>query len=102
MPPPIWKKPIEARSLVSRYQRALDDAHRRLLGDAGVGDAVEAALEQRLLVGRSEIAIVRDALVGGVRDQVEQVLLEVRAGGGDRVHLVAADHLGEREAELRG
>ena len=35
-----------------------------------------------------------------MRDEVEDVLLEIRARAADRVHLVAADHLGERQAEL--
>ena len=45
------------------------------------------AFEERLLVGRRQIAIVRQALVVGVRHQVEDVFLEVGAGAADRVHL---------------
>src|SRR5690606_26965309 len=35
-------------------------------------------------------------------DEVEDVLLEVRAGARDGVDLVLADHLGQRDPELRG
>ena len=50
---------------------------------------------------RRQIAVMRHALVVRVRHQVEDVLLEVGAGAADRVHLARADHLGERDAELR-
>jgi len=33
---------------------------------------------------------------------MRKVLLEIRAGADDGVHLVPADHLGERDAELGG
>ena len=59
-------------------------------------------LEQRLLIGGREIAVVRHALVVIVRHEVEDVLLEVGAGAADAVHLVLADHFGERKAELGG
>ena len=63
--------------------RRLDPPHRLFLGDAGVGDAVHVPLEQRLLVGRRQVAVVRHALVVVVRDEVEDVLLEVGAGAAD-------------------
>ena len=53
-------------------------------------------------VVRREIAVVRHALVVIVRDEIEDILLEIRAGADDRVHLVLADHLRERDAELGG
>jgi hypothetical protein len=37
-----------------------------------------------------------------VRDEVEDVLLEIRAGATDRGDLPLPDHLREREAELGG
>jgi hypothetical protein len=58
------------------------------------------ALEQLLLLLRRELAVVRDADVVVVGDEVEDVLLEVRARAADAVDLVLADHLGERDAEL--
>jgi hypothetical protein len=73
-----------------------------LLGDAGVGHPVEVAVEQVALLLRRQVAIVRHHHVVVVRDEVEEILLEVCAGAADRVHLVAADHLGERQAELPG
>src|SRR5690606_42099375 len=50
----------------------------------------------------AQVAVVRHALVEVVGDEVEDVLLEVGAGAGDDLHLVLADHLGERQAELGG
>jgi hypothetical protein len=35
-----------------------------------------------------------------VRDQIEDVLFQIGAGAADGVHLVAADHLGQRQTEL--
>jgi hypothetical protein len=37
-----------------------------------------------------------------VRDEVEEVFLEVRPGAADGVDLIAADHLGERPTEFGG
>ena len=81
-------------------ERRLDPAERLLLGDARVGHAVHPALQERLLVGRREVAPVGEPLVVVVGDEVEQVLLQVRARARDDVDVVAPDHLGEREPEL--
>ncbi len=48
-------------------------------------DAVHVALEQRLLIGGREVAVVRHALVVVMGDEIEDVLLEVRAGAADGV-----------------
>ena len=80
----------------------LDPAHRFHLGDAGIGDAIHVALEQRFLVGGREVAVVGHALVVIVRDEIEDVLLEVRAGAADGGDLVLPDHFRERETELGG
>lgn len=58
------------------------------------------AVEQGLLVGGGEVAIVGHTLVIIVGDEVEDVLLKVRTGADDGVDLVLTDHLGEGEAEL--
>ena len=81
--------------------RGLDPAHRFHLGNAGVGHAIHVAVEQRLLVGGGEVAVIRHALVVIVRDEIEHVLLEIRAGATDGVHLVLPDHFRQREAEFR-
>ena len=83
-------------------QRAFDAPERLFLGDAGVGDAVEVAAQQRFLVRGAELPVMRQALVVLVRHQVEDVFLEIRAGAGNGVHIALADHRGERQAELRG
>ena len=80
----------------------LDSPHRFHFGDAGVGDTIHVAREKRRLVARREIAIMRNALVVIVGDEVEDVLFEVRPGAGYRLDLVPPNHLGEREAELGG
>jgi hypothetical protein len=59
------------------------------------------ALEQRLLVGGRQVAVIRHALVVIVRDEIEDVLLEIRAGAADGVDLVLPDHFRQREAEFR-
>ena len=37
-----------------------------------------------------------------MRDEIENVLFEIRAGAGDELHLVLPNHFGEREAEFGG
>ena len=51
---------------------------------------------------RREFPVVRHALVVVMRDEIENILLEIRAGADDQVHLVAPDHLRQRDAELGG
>ena len=58
--------------------------------------------EQFLLVPWRKLPVVRDPLVVVMRDEIEDILLEVRAGADDQVHLFAADHLRQRDAELGG
>ena len=74
--------------------------HRFHLRDAGVGHAVHVAVEQGLLVGRREVAVMRHALVVIVGDEVEDILFEIRSGAGNDANLVAADHFGEGEPEF--
>ena len=73
----------------------LDPPHRFVLGDARVGDAIEVAIEQRLLVLRRQVAVLRQPLVVRLRHQVEDVLFEVGAGAADGVDLSLPDHLGQ-------
>ena len=60
------------------------------------------AVKQGFLLARRKMPVMRHALVIIVRDEVENVLLQIRAGAGDEMHFVAADHLGQREAEFGG
>lgn len=80
----------------------LETAKGLLLGDAGVGDAIEMLFEERLLLLRGEVAPVRDAAVVIVGDEVVEVFLEVRSGAADAVNLPESNHLGERETEFGG
>ncbi len=82
--------------------RLLDPPHRFHLRDAGVGHAIHVLGEKFLLILRRELPVVRHPLVVVVRDQIENILFEVRAGADDQVHLVAPDHLRQRNAELGG
>ena len=79
----------------------LDAPHRLLLRDARIGYAVVVLLEERLLVLGGELAVVRYPLVVAVRDEVEDVFLEVGTGTTDDVDFFLPDHLGERASELR-
>ena len=51
--------------------------------------------QQRFLVGWRQIAVMRDADVVVMRDQIEHVFLEVRAGAADGVDFLLADHFGQ-------
>ena len=84
------------------HDGGFETAHGFLFGNARVRDTIQMPLEQFLFVGRGQIAIVRDAFVEIVRDQVVEVFLEVGARARNRVHLALADHLGQREPQLRG
>ena len=77
-----------------------DAAHRFHFGNAGVRDAVHVSLEKRLFIGRREVAVVRDALVKIMRDEIENVLLEIRARADDAVDFSLTDHLGEGNSQL--
>ena len=79
-----------------------DPPHRLSLGDARVRDAIHVTIQQRLLVFGSELPVMRHLFVMIVRDEIEDVLLEIRAGATDRMDLVAADHLRERHPDLGG
>ena len=48
-------------------------------------------------VSGSQVAVVRNALVVIVRDEVENVLFQIRAGAADGVNFVLPDHLGKRK-----
>src|ERR1019366_9896732 len=80
----------------------LDAPHRLHLRDAGIGDAVHVAGKQLAFIRGSQIAIVGNALVKVMGDEVEDVFLEIGPGAADAVNLVLADHLGERQTQLRG
>ncbi len=49
-----------------------------------------------------QMPVMRHALVIIMRHQVEHVLLQIRAGAGDEMHLVAANHLGQGQPEFGG
>ena len=73
-------------------------AERHVLGR--YPDPVEMFVEQCLLLVGSEVPPVRDAPVMIVRDEIVEILLEVRSGAANCVDLVLADHFREREADL--
>ena len=79
-----------------------NSAHRFHFRYARVGDAVHVPVEERFLLGRREIAVVRDPLVKIVSDEIKHVLFQIRAGATDRVNLVAPDHFSQRQTKLRG
>src|SRR5436853_7318985 len=60
------------------------------------------ALKKRFLLLRTKLPIIRQTLVMGPGDKIEQVLFQIRAGAGDRVNFVLTNHLGEGDAELGG
>ena len=69
-------------------------------GDAGVRHAVHVPVEEGLLVGRSEVAVMRDALVVVVGHEIEDVLFQVRSSAGNDADLVPPDHFGEGKTEF--
>ena len=70
-------------------------------GNAGIGHAIHVLIEQLLLVFRRQIAPVRNTLVEIVRNQIENVFLQICAGAANAMHLILTDHLGQRNTELR-
>ncbi len=88
-------------SLPLLEHHGLDAPHRLVFRDTRVRHAVEVTVEQQLLVLRRQVAVARQPLVVRVRHEVEDVFLEVGAGAADGVHLSLANHLGERDSQLR-
>ena len=82
--------------------RGLDPAHGLLFRNTRVGNPVQMARQQLRLVLRGEVSVAWDPDVVVVGDQIEDVLLQIRAGATDPVHLLVADQLREREPELGG
>ncbi len=96
-----YRSPRSIRRLPFLQHRRLDTAHRFHLRNARVGDTVHVPVEQSLLVAGREVTIVRHALVEVMRDEIEDILLEVRARTADGVHLALANHFRERKPDLR-
>ena len=68
--------------------------------NAGVGDAVQMAREQCVLVRRRQVAIMGNADIVLMGHEVEDVLFQIGAGAADSVDLTGADHLRQRQADL--
>ena len=75
---------------------ALDAAHGLFLGDARIGHAIEAALAQGQFFVIGQIAVIGDAAVMIVRDEIENIFFEVGARGAYGVHFILPDHLRKR------
>jgi hypothetical protein len=78
----------------------LDAPHGLHLGNASVGNAVHVPRQQLRFVGRSQVAVVRNALVEVMRDQIEHIFFQIGAGAADAVNLVLAYHLRQRKPQL--
>ena len=91
---------LRLRLLPECQHGVFNTSHGFLFGNAGVGYAIEMAIEQRLFVSRSEVAIMRHALVVVVRHQIEHIFLEIRSGAGDGVDFILPNHLGQRQPQL--
>ena len=104
--------PEDEQRLLDRHMNRVTDtcipeheAMRRIesivLRNARVGDAVHVSIEQALFVLRAQVAVMRHALVVRVGDEVEDIFFQVGTRAADRMHFAGADHLRERDAELR-
>src|SRR5690625_150701 len=100
----VWEEAFTPRlcPLPLLDNEILDTPHRLFFRDTGIGDTAELTLGKSELVGRTQVSVVRDALVEVVRDEVEDILLEISTSTGDRMDLSLTDHLGEGDAELSG
>ena len=78
----------------------LQAAERLFLRNAGIRHAVHMILEQVPLVLRRQVAVMRYALIVRMSHQIHDIFLQIGARAGDNLHLVPADHLGERDAQL--
>src|SRR5207237_10637227 len=79
--------------------QTLDPADGFLFGNAGIGHAIQMAFQKLLFLLRAELAVVWKTLVFGARDQIEEVLLQIRAGAGDGMDFVLTNHLRQRNTE---
>ena len=78
----------------------LDPADGFLFGNAGVGHAIQMALQKLFFLSRTQLAVVWKTLVFGARDQIEQVFFQIRTGAGDGMDFVLTNHLRQRNTEL--
>jgi hypothetical protein len=58
------------------------------------------ALQKFFLLSPRQFAIMRNPFVLAARDKIKEVFFEVRAGTGDSVHFVLANHFRERNAKF--
>jgi hypothetical protein len=77
-----------------------DPADRFAFGNACIRDAVQVLIEELPFVGRRQVAIVRNADVVIVRDQIKNVFFEVVRRTRHGVDFVLANHVGQREPDL--
>lgn len=73
----------------------LDTPHGFHFRNAGIGDTVHVAGEESLFVRRGEVAVVRDAFVEIVGDEIEDILFKIGTRADDAVDFVLTDHFGE-------
>jgi hypothetical protein len=71
---------------------AFDAPHSFFFRNTRVSDAVHVPLQQRLFVFRPQITPIGDALVEVMRDQVENVFFQIRAGTTNGMHFALPDH----------
>ena len=90
---------VRFRPLVRDHR--LDTAHRFHLRDTRVRHAIHVPLHQLHFILRSQVTVVRHALIIIMGDEIENILLQIRTRAHDRVDLVRPNHLGERDPELR-
>ena len=69
--------------------------------DAGIGHAIEMLLEELFLVLTGQIAVTRNPAVMVVRDEIVNVLFQIRAGATDGMNFVLTDHLRKGEPHFR-
>ena len=78
----------------------LNTAHGFHFRNAGIRNAIHVACKQSLLISRSKVAVVRNALVKIMRHQIEDVLLEVRSRANDAMDFSLTNHLREGNSQL--
>ena len=78
----------------------LDLADGILLRNAGIGHAVEMTAQQLFLGLRAQLAVVGYAFVLAARDQIKEVLLQVRAGAGNGMDFILTNHFSEGDTQL--
>ena len=80
--------------------KLFDSPNSLLFRNARIGHPVQMPGKQFLFLLRRQRPIIRDALILAARDEIEEVLLQIRAGASNGVDFFLPNHFRQRDAQF--